>query len=178
MLDPTRMAKVDIQEACTELREVSKTDDGDVGERNEDRRGCHQGILVEVPCKGQSTSECKTEDSSPHSAVSKVIDGQYAISQRVSLILLLTGKRVRSTVHGVPTPSPLDNLRDEVNAITRWWSKSFFHLIRCFAGRTGGAEYCRKKANKLLVAFPTRLHLAKASYADYCTMCMRERVDN
>ena len=76
--------------------------------------------------------------------MSKVINGQYAISQRVSLILLLTSKRVRSTAHGVPTPPPLDNLRDEVNAITRRWSKSFSYLICCFAGRTGWCELPHK----------------------------------
>ena len=43
-------------EACTELREDSGTDDGDAGERKDNRGGCHHGILVEVPCKGQSTA--------------------------------------------------------------------------------------------------------------------------
>ena len=51
-----RVAKVDIREACTELREDSGTDDGDAGERKDNRGGCHHGILVEVPCKGQSTA--------------------------------------------------------------------------------------------------------------------------
>ena len=92
----------------------------------------------------------------------------------MSLILLLTSKRVRSTVHGVPTPPPLDNLRDEVLAITQWWSKSFSHLIRCFAGRTGGAN-CREKANNLLVAFLRDCTFQSGPTHNYCTMC--ERVD-
>ena len=50
-----RVAKVGIREACTELREDSGTDDGDAGERNDNRGDRHQGILVEVSCKGQST---------------------------------------------------------------------------------------------------------------------------
>ena len=50
-----QVVKVGIRKACAELREESETDDGDAGERNDNRGGCHQGILVEVPCKGQST---------------------------------------------------------------------------------------------------------------------------
>ena len=30
-------------------------DDGDAGERNDSRGDRHQGIVVEIPCKGQST---------------------------------------------------------------------------------------------------------------------------
>ena len=61
-----RVAKVDIWEACTELREDSDTDDGDAGERNDNRGGRHQGIVVEIPCKGQSTGSAvqTTEDTS------------------------------------------------------------------------------------------------------------------
>src|SRR5258706_14689931 len=51
-----------------------------------------------------------------------------------------------------------------MNAITRWWSKDVSRLIRCFAGSTGGAN-CRKRANEPVVAVPTRMHLAKMSYA-------------
>ena len=39
-----RVVKVGIREACTELREDSGTDDGDAGERNDNRGGRHQGI--------------------------------------------------------------------------------------------------------------------------------------
>ena len=48
---------------------VRRTDDGDAGERNANREGRHQGIAVEMDCKGQgagsavrtteSTSFCK-----------------------------------------------------------------------------------------------------------------------
>ena len=50
-----QVAKVDIREACTEIRGDSETDDGDAGERNDNRGGHHRGIVVEIPGKGQST---------------------------------------------------------------------------------------------------------------------------
>ena len=50
-----QVAKVDIREACTELRGDSEKDDGDAGERNDNRGGHHQGIVVGIPGKGQGT---------------------------------------------------------------------------------------------------------------------------
>ena len=50
-----QVAKADIREACTELRGDSETDDGDAGDKDDNRGGRHQGIVVEIPCKGQST---------------------------------------------------------------------------------------------------------------------------
>jgi len=56
------VGNADIREPCVELREdyeVSlrasaprrSSDDGDMGERNDERGGCHRGIVVEVFCK-------------------------------------------------------------------------------------------------------------------------------
>ena len=61
-----QMAKMDIREACTELRGDSETNDGDGGERNDNRGGRHQVIVVEIPCKGQGTGSAirTTEDTS------------------------------------------------------------------------------------------------------------------
>ena len=61
-----QVAKVDIREACTELRGDSETDDGDAGGRNDNRGGRHQGIVVEIPGKGQDTGSAirTTEDTS------------------------------------------------------------------------------------------------------------------
>ena len=50
-----QVVKLGIRKACAELREDSETNDGDASERNENRGGCHQITLVEVPCKGQCT---------------------------------------------------------------------------------------------------------------------------
>ena len=93
-------------------------------------------------------------------AVSKVING--TIPQRVSLVLLLAIKRVQRPNSRRLALPPFDDLRDEVDAITRWWSKLFFVLIRCFAH-----WWCEppQKANKLVVAVPMRTDLAKAFYA-------------
>ena len=86
-----QVAKADRREACTELRGDSETGNGDAGDKDDNRGGRHQGIVVEIPCKGQSTGnavqtpegtsslqsdgECKAEDSSHHRTVSKVING-------------------------------------------------------------------------------------------------------
>ena len=83
-----QVAKVGIRKVCAELRGDSETDDGDAGDKDDNRGG---GIVVEIPCKGQSTGnavrtpkgtsslqsdgECKAEDSSHHRTVSKVING-------------------------------------------------------------------------------------------------------
>ena len=61
-----QVAKADIREACRELRGDSETDDGDAGETNDSRGGRHQGIVVEISGKGQSTGSVirTTEDTS------------------------------------------------------------------------------------------------------------------
>ena len=61
-----QVAKVDIREACAELRGDSAKDDEDASERNDNRGGRHQGIAVEIPGKGQGTGSAirTTEDAS------------------------------------------------------------------------------------------------------------------
>ena len=57
------VGNADIREPCVELREDGEvsprasaprcsSNDGDMGERNDDRGGCHRGSVVEVCCKG------------------------------------------------------------------------------------------------------------------------------
>ena len=65
-------------------------------------------------------------------------------STQLSPVLLLTRKGVRSLVHGVRLPPPFDNLRDEVNAIMRWWSIYFSCLICCFCGQDWWGELPQK----------------------------------
>ena len=91
MRQVARVARVGIRKVRAELRGDSETDDGDAGDKDDNRGGHHQGIVVEIPCKGQSTGnavrtpegtsslqsdgECKAEDSSHHRTISKVING-------------------------------------------------------------------------------------------------------
>ena len=46
-----QVAKVDIRETRTELRGDSETDDGDAGDKDDNRGGRHQGIMVESLAK-------------------------------------------------------------------------------------------------------------------------------
>ena len=63
--------------------------------------------------------------------VSQLINGVHGIHRRVSPARRLTSKRVRIPVPRSrrPISQPLDNYRNEVNAITRW-SHIFFRLLR------------------------------------------------
>ena len=125
--------------------------------------GCECSLKWEATL--QSDRERKAEDNTRHKTVSN-LSTVTRNPQGVSLALLLTSKREKSSEPSSrrTTPPSVDNLRDEVNSITRRWSEPFSRPIRCFAGRTGGAD-CRRRANKLVVAVLTRMHLAKTSYA-------------
>ena len=83
-----------------------------MGERDDNRRGRHQGIVVEIPCKGQSVgSAVRTTEGNSLGSSRMLIRSRRATSesgggkQTIEATLELAMSKVINSVHGIPPGS-------------------------------------------------------------------------